>query len=39
MINLPDYVTGGVIKPLCVDFNVRNVAYKRAPDCENLELF
>lgn len=27
MINLAGSVTGGVIKPLCVDFNVSNVAF------------
>lgn len=38
MINLAASVTGGVIKPLCVDFNVHNVVLESTPSCVNLEL-
>lgn len=38
MINLAGSVTRGVIKPLCVDFNVHNVVYQSTPNCVNLEL-
>lgn len=39
MINLAGSVTGGVIKPLCVDFNVHNVAFFKAhPTARGLEL-
>lgn len=38
MINLAGSVTGGVIKPLCVDFNVHNVVLSSTPNCVNLEL-
>lgn len=32
MINLANYVTGGVIKQLCVDFNVHDTLYKEVFD-------
>lgn len=38
MINLAGSVTRGVIKPLCVDFNVHDVVYQSTPNCVNLEL-